>query len=297
MRILILGATGMLGHKLWQRLRARFPDTYATMRAARADFAYCGLFDSPNVIDRVDAMSVCALERVLADTGPGTIINCIAVTRRREAATDALTSIELNAALPHRLAAWAASRNARVIHFSTDCVFDGRTGGYTEASATNAEDLYGRTKALGEISGPGSLTLRTSFIGRELNRGTELLEWFLAQRGGRIKGYRNALYTGVSTLWMANLVGDILERHTSLSGVFQVAAPVISKFDLLGLARKAYNLPVEIDADDAVVVRRHLDGARFRQTTGIDVPDWSRMMADLAADSTPYDRWRTTDAA
>jgi len=296
MRILILGAAGMLGHKLWQRLSQRFDDVHATIRAARGAYAYCGLFESARIVEGVDASDFPALAQVLDSIAPQTIVNCIAVTKRREAADDALASIELNAALPHRLAAWAAEHGARVIHFSTDCVFDGRSGGYTEASATNAEDVYGKTKALGEIGGAAALTLRTSFIGRELGRGTELLEWFLAQRGRRIKGYRNALYTGVSTLWMADRVGDLIEHHPQLSGIYQVASPMISKFDLLDLARKAYNLPVEIDADENVVVRRDLDGSHFAHATGIVTPDWQTMMHDLAADPTPYAQWSMRDA-
>lgn len=101
----------------------------------------------------------------------------------------------------------------------------------------------------------------------------------------------------MSTPWVANLAGDLLERFPALSGLYLVAAPVISKFDLLGLARNAYNLPVEIEADDKVVVRRNLDGAHFTRTTGISVPGWPQMMAELAADPTPYERWSAHDAA
>jgi dTDP-4-dehydrorhamnose reductase len=297
MRILILGASGMLGHKLWQQLRLRYAETYATLRVPKAAFARCGLFDDERVIDNVDAASFAVVQRVLGRMRPDAIINCVAVTKRREISTDALSSIELNAALPHRLANWAAQHASRVIHFSTDCVFDGRRGGYSEGDPTDAVDLYGRTKALGEVGAPGALTLRTSFIGREIIRGTELLEWFLAQRDRRIKGYRNALYTGVSTLWMAQLVGDLLERWRQLHGLYQVAAPMISKFDLLRLARNAYNLPVDIEADDDTVVRRNLDGSLFTRVTGIEVPGWPQMMSELAADPTPYERWSKPDAA
>ena len=298
MRILILGAGGMLGHKLWQHLSRRYArQTYATLRGARDESAYGGLFAGANVIDRVDALDRAALERVLDTIRPEVVINCIAVTKRREGAADALASIELNAALPHRLCAWGAAHGARIVHFSTDCVFDGRRGGYTEDSPTDAEDLYGRTKALGEIAAAGALTLRTSFIGRELSAKTELLEWFLAQRGKRIQGYRRALYTGVSTLWMAQLIGDLLARPAALSGVYQVAAPPISKFDLLVLARKAYNLAVEIEPADRIVIRRDLDGSRFSRATGIVVPAWEDMMTALAADPTPYDAWSASDAA
>ena len=298
MRILILGAGGMLGHKLWQHLSQRYAQqTYATLRGAKDASAYDGLFASANVIDRVDALDFAGLERVLEAIRPGVVINCIAVTKRHGSATDALASIELNAALPHRLCAWSSAHAARIIHFSTDCVFDGKLGGYTEDSPTDAEDLYGRTKALGEVTASGMLTLRTSFIGRELSAKTELLEWFLAQRGRRIHGYRQALYTGVSTRWMAGLIGDLLERPLALSGLYQIAAPPINKFELLGLARKAYNLDVEIEPDDRIVIRRNLDGSRFRRATGIVAPAWEDMMTALASDPTPYDSWSRTDAA
>lgn len=298
MRILVLGATGMLGHKLWQRLPARFPETFATLRTSRSSFAGCELFEGPRVIDRVDAIDFRAVERVLDDVRPDAVVNCIAVTKRREAADDALASIELNAALPLRLARWAAAHGSRVVHFSTDCVFDGRTGGYTEASPTTAGDLYGRTKALGEIDDAACvLTLRTSFIGRELRGGTELLEWFLAQRGGTVRGFRKAIYTGVSTVRMAAIVAELLGGHPGLHGLYQVASPPVSKFELLGLARDAYGVDVRIEPEDATIVRRDLDGARFRAATGIDVPDWRTMMRELAEDPTPYDRWSAFDAA
>ncbi|MCC6532427.1 MAG: SDR family oxidoreductase [Burkholderiales bacterium] len=297
MRILILGVTGMLGHKLWQRLAPRLGDVHATMRGRRVQFAHCPLFQYDALYEGVDATSFAAVAAVLDRVRPDVVVNCIAVTKRRDAAVDPLTSIELNAALPHRLAGWAADHRARVIHFSTDCVFDGREGRYTEDSLTNAQDLYGRTKALGELAAPHTLTLRTSFIGREIGARTELLEWFLAQRGRRIQGYRRAYYTGVSTLYMADLVADLIVRFPALSGLYQVASPVITKYELLGLAKGAYNLEVEIVADDSVVVHRDLDGTRFRLATGIEVPPWHRMIQALAEDPTPYDRWSTRDAA
>jgi dTDP-4-dehydrorhamnose reductase len=292
MRPLILGATGMLGHKLWQRLRVRFPETYATIRPSRAAYARCGLFQAKQVFDGVDASDFQAVSSILDRVSPDVVVNCVAVTKRRDQADNPLACIELNAAFPHRLASWSRSHRVRIIHFSTDCVFDGCRGGYSESDPTNAQDLYGRTKALGELTAPGTLTLRTSFIGRELGRGTELLEWFLAQRGRRIRGFRNATYSGVSTLYMADLVGDLIERFPDLGGLYQIAAPLVTKFDLLCFARSAYNVPVEIDADESVVVRRDLDGTRFRHATGIEVPDWPTMMQTLAADSTPYQDWR-----
>ena len=292
MRIVILGATGMLGHKLWQLLPRRFPETYATIRARRSDYGGVGLFDSDRVVEGMDAAEFAGAEAVLKRLKPDAIVNCIAVTKRREASADAASSIALNALLPHRLAAWGDANAARVIHFSTDCVFSGRAGGYSEDSVTDAEDLYGRTKALGEIAQANHLTLRSSFIGRELRNGTELLEWFFAQRGKRIKGYRQARYTGVSSVYLAQLVGDIIERHPRLSGLYNLASEAITKFDLLCLAREAFKIDVEIEPDDDFVCKRDLNGAKLRQALGIATPSWREMMAELAADPTPYDRWR-----
>lgn len=296
MRILILGASGMLGHKLWQLLPQRFPETFATIRSRRGIIGACGLFDDERVLEGIDALDFAAVGAAIDRLRPQIIVNCIAVTKRRDASTDALASIALNALLPHRLGQWSAARGSRVIHFSTDCVFSGRTGRYSEASLTDADDLYGRTKALGEIAGPGLLTLRSSFIGRELAHGAELLEWVLAQRGRRINGYRRAFFTGVSTLFMARLVGDIIAHHPQLSGLYNIASEVITKFDLLCLARDAFGLDVQIEPDDGFVCRRDLDGEKLRKTTGIIVPPWRAAMAELAADPTPYDRWRTQHA-
>jgi dTDP-4-dehydrorhamnose reductase len=295
MRLLILGVNGMLGHKLWQRLSPAFADSYGTLRTARTRYAACELLQTPRVLEHVDAGDFARVAEVLAKVQPDVIVNCVALTKRRD--TPALDAIEINAALPHRLADWASSHRKRLVHFSTDCVFDGRQGGYTEASATNAVDVYGKTKALGEVSGPGILTLRTSFVGRELDRCTELLEWFLAQRGRRIRGYRQAIYSGVSTDYMAQLLTELLVRFPRLEGLYQIAAPAISKYELLCLAREAYNVPVDIEPDDTVVVRRDLDGTKFRQATGFAVPAWPQMMRELALDPTPYERWKRKDAS
>ena len=293
MRIVILGGTGLLGHKLWQILGRRFADCRVMLRGRRTDYARCKLFDDARVIDNVDAADFNALDAALKNAAPQVIVNCIGVTKRREAPGNPAPSILLNALLPHRLAAWGAAHGARIINFSTDCVFDGKRGGYTEADLTNAEDLYGRTKALGEITAGAALTIRSSFIGRELADGTELLEWFLAHQGKTIRGYRNALYSGVSTLHLAQVVGDIIAGFADLRGLYHVASKVISKYELLLLARDAFGIDVKIEPADDVVIKRNLHSERFERATGYAPPDWATMMSELAADPTPYADWRT----
>jgi len=209
MRLVILGGTGMLGHTLWERLSLRFPDTYTTIRKGIRDYGNDHLFGSDRVIDHIDVMDFRMLEGALRVIRPDVILNCIGITKRREEPQNPIPSIILNAMLPHKLVKLAADVNAKLIHFSTDCVFDGKTGHYSDDAPTNAMDIYGRTKALGEVTGSNVLTLRSSFIGKELREGTELFEWFLSQNG-TVKGFRNAIYTGLTTIELGRIVERLI---------------------------------------------------------------------------------------
>jgi dTDP-4-dehydrorhamnose reductase len=293
-RVLVLGGEGMLGHKMFQILGGRFAETRCTMWGRPADEPYrrVELLQAGSVIPGVDAADFAALERLLADLRPSVVVNCIGIVKQRPEALNAITSITLNSLLPHRLAEMAGAIGARLIHFSTDCVFSGRKGSYGEDDVGDAEDLYGRSKLLGEVVVPPALTLRTSIIGRELANFASLLEWFLAQRGRTIKGFRRVLYSGVTTNQMAHLVGDLIEEHPNLTGLYQVAGPWISKYHLLCLAREAFDMDVEIVPDDAEVNDRTMLGERFLAATGYRPPSWEEMLAEVATDPTPYQSWR-----
>jgi dTDP-4-dehydrorhamnose reductase len=233
-----------------------------------------------------------ALGSLLRERKPEFIVNCIGIVKQREAAKAAIPSITLNALLPHKLAEFAADWGGRVIHFSTDCVFNGRRGNYTEEDPSDAEDLYGKSKYLGEVSGSNALTLRTSIIGRELAQFQSLLEWFLAQKGKTVRGFRRVLYSGVTTNYIAQLVGNLIADHPSLSGLYQVTAPPISKHDLLCRLKEAYRMDVEIVPDEKEVSDRSMVGEKFVRATGYRLPEWDDLVARLANDPTPYDTWR-----
>jgi dTDP-4-dehydrorhamnose reductase len=237
-------------------------------------------------------MDLPALEKTLSGLRPEYLINCIGVIKQREEATAAIPNIILNSLLPHKLAEIAAGWGGRVIHFSTDCVFSGKTGGYTEESPSDAEDLYGKSKFLGEVVTANALTLRTSIIGRELANFRSLLEWFLAQRGKTIRGFRRVIYSGVTTNYMAELVGDLVSDHPALSGLYQVTAPPVSKYDLLRMLKEAYHLDVEIVPDEREVSDRSMSGEKFLKATGYRQPGWDALVASLAGDRTPYEAWR-----
>jgi dTDP-4-dehydrorhamnose reductase len=294
MEILVLGGEGMLGHKMFQLLRACYPDTACTIRGSLAEppCARVPLFRGGAVIEKVDAMDLPALGVMLRDRKPRFLVNCIGIIKQRDEASAAIPSITINSLLPHKLAEFAAGWGGRVIHFSTDCVFDGKRGGYTEESPSDAADLYGKSKFLGEVAGGNALTLRTSIIGRELSHFRSLLEWFLAQGGQSVRGFTRVIYSGVTTNHLAGLVGDLIARQPDLAGLYQVSSRPISKHDLLCLLREAYRLDVEIIPDGGEVSDRSLSGERFRRATGYDCPEWPALVAQLAADPTPYRDWR-----
>lgn len=291
-RILILGGAGTLGHKLWQVLPTRFPHTFVSIRKKRDFYAKCGLFAGQNVIDGLDLRDFARLNAVLDEVNPSVIVNCAGVTLRSKEAQDKNSAISINALLPHRLAEWCSRSGARLIHFSTVCVYDGKKGGYTEEDPPDARDLYGMTKILGDVTAPFALTLRSSFIGREIFGGAELLEWFLAQEGKTVKGFRKALFTGLTTNKLAELVGDLIENHPGLNGLYHVSSETVTKYELLKLMKDAYNLDVQIVPEEGFEMKRDLDGNRFAKATGFVCPPWSRLMAEMAADKTPYAEWR-----
>jgi dTDP-4-dehydrorhamnose reductase len=282
MRILVLGGDGMLGHQLLRQLGPHH-EVHTTLRRDPKTYDSFSLFDGKRTYFGVDACSPERLQEIMATCRPETVINAIGVVKQRAEANDAIQSLEINALLPHRLAVLCEAAGARLVHFSTDCVFSGRRGKYHETDVPDAEDLYGRTKYLGETSGKHCLTLRTSFIGRELTRKTGLLEWFLAQRG-TVKGYTKAIFSGFTTLEMTRIIGKALTAPTPLSGVYHVSSEPISKFQLLTMIRDALGLTTEIEPYDEFQCDRSLNSSRFREASAYRPPGWKAMVEELAQD-------------
>lgn len=283
----------MLGHKLFQALRERFAGTIATTRedVRVPPLSKVTLLQGPDVLGGIDVADFGAFGTRLEALRPAVIVNCVGIIKQRDEAKSAIPSITVNALFPHRLAEAAAAWGGRVIHFSTDCVFSGRAGNYREEDPADADDLYGRTKFLGEVVTGNAVTLRTSIIGRELTRHRSLLDWFLSQRGRKVRGFRRVIYSGITTNEMANVVTRVITDFPTLSGLFQVASEPTTKYDLLCMAREAFALDVEIEPDDREVSDRSLRGDRFRAATGWMAPPWPEMLKSVATDPTPYASW------
>ena len=286
-RVLILGATGMLGHKLWQVLSPSL-DTHVTVRTSEPRVE---LLDPARTLCNVSADAFDTVADAVATVSPDVVVNCIGIVKQVREAHDPLTSITINSLFPHRLAQLCGERGARLIHVSTDCVFSGRTGNYSEADNPDPVDLYGRSKLLGEVDYGECLTIRTSIIGRELAGASGLLEWFLSQEGS-VRGFQRAIFSGLTTQALSRVLASVITDHPALAGIRHIAAAPVNKLDLLRMLKDAYGLDVEIVPDDEVAIDRSLDGTAFEQDTGWRADPWPDMVAELAADETPYERLR-----
>jgi dTDP-4-dehydrorhamnose reductase len=278
MRALVLGATGMLGHVVAERFAAQFDVHTGVRDPDRAQ--RLGLAGEPHP---VDALQPATITELVDRLRPDVVVNAIGLVKQLEEASRPVPAITVNALLPHLLAAACAASGARLLHVSTDCVFSGRLpapAAYGEDAQPDATDLYGRSKLLGEVAQAPGLTLRTSIIGRELERASGLMEWFAAQDGGAVGGYTNAIFSGLTTKALARVMETVALEHAGLVGLYHVAAEPISKYDLLVRLREALGLRCTISPTDEPHINRALDASRFRSATGIEIPSWDAMIAE-----------------
>jgi dTDP-4-dehydrorhamnose reductase len=276
-KILVLGASGMLGHTVLRYL-AQSPG-YSVVGSVRSERARQLLPEG------LRGQIVCApsietddLVQLLDRVRPQVVVNCVGVVKQLAEADDPLAAIPVNSLLPHRLLRVCKLAGARVVHFSTDCVFSGAKGMYREVDSADATDLYGSSKLLGELNDTVALTLRLSVIGPELDGAHGLLGWFLSQRG-HTSGFRRAIFSGVTTVELARVLRDFVLPRPELHGVLHVAADPISKYELLILIARIYGVATDIEPDDKLVIDRSLDARLFRQLTGYVAPSWPELIS------------------
>ena len=281
MRILVLGGDGMLGHQLLREL-GRTHDVTVSLRNTREHYEAYQLFDGRTTVYGIDAHDHAGLARLIHNAKPDVVVNAIGIVKQRDDAKAAIPSLEINALLPHRLADMCAARGARLIHISTDCVFSGLRGAYREEDFPDADDLYGRSKLLGEVTAPGCLTLRTSIIGLELKNKTSLVEWYLAQTG-TISGFTGAIYSGLTTYEFSSVIGLVISDFPGLDGLYQVASDPISKYEILQrLTQLLDRKDVSVSANDIFHLDRSLNGEKFARATNYCAPSWDSMLGELS---------------
>lgn len=282
MRILVLGGTGMLGHILVRTLSSAGHSVHATVRGNGDPAALSGTGARPVTCLPVEDLTLPdAMAGVFAAARPEAVVNCVGMIKQKAGSDDAAAMIRLNALLPHVAASEASACGARLIHISTDCVFSGAKGRYAETDRPDPVDAYGMSKLLGEVAAP-HLTLRSSLVGWQMRGAESLLAWFWAQRGGQVRGYTRAVFSGFSTPAFARILAEVLTDHPQLSGLWHVAAPAIDKFTLLSGLNDRLGRPVTLIPDAELVIDRSLDGRRFAARTAIALPDWPQMLDELA---------------
>jgi len=293
MRILILGVSGMLGHKLYQYLGKKY-ECFGTVRNFNSHLVNTHIFDKSKIITGIDILKFSKLTEIVKEIKPKIIINCVGIIKQKDDSNLFKKSIYVNSYFPHLVAELCDKFNIKLFHISTDCVFDGKRGNYLETEQSNAIDLYGRSKFLGEINYGNSLTVRTSIIGHELFTYFSLVDWFINQNGRVVNGYYHAIYTGFPTIYFAEILDTLFNKYFDIKGLIQISSPKINKFDLLNLIKNQYGLNIIINQDTDFICDRSLDSTYFRTVTDITIPEWDELIYKMFLDykETNYISWK-----
>ena len=279
-KLLIIGVGGMLGNALFRYFDERTNTrTYGLLRNKKKILNFFNKFNSEKIIEK-EFLDLDNLDQILSDLSPNIIFNCIGIVKQNPLSNDPLSSIRVNSIFPHLLNKLSLKLKFRLIHFSTDCVFSGLQGNYLETDFADANDIYGRSKFLGEISNNGNITIRTSFIGKELGTNRALLNWFLSQKG-KIKGYKNAIYSGLTTLEVARVLDKYVIPNPDLKGLYHLSAENIDKYSLLSLLNQVYKKDLFIEEDLNIRIDRSLNSNKFRKETGYKPLKWEKAIQEM----------------
>ncbi len=278
--ILILGASGMLGNAIYRYLiKNKVFKVYGTIRSE----SFLRFFPSnlkENLFTNIDINYLNDLEKLVNDLDPNLIINCIGIIKQKEKIIKLADYIYLNSLIPHKLAELAFKVNAKLLHFSTDCVFSGKKGFYKETDFADADDIYGRSKFIGELNYPNTITLRTSIIGHELNSSLSLIDWFLSQEHS-IKGYNKAIFSGLPTVEIARIIENYIIPANDLYGLYHLSAEPISKYSLLNIVSKIYKKNIIIEKDEEFIVDKSLNSSKFRKETTFFPKQWDQLIKEM----------------
>jgi dTDP-4-dehydrorhamnose reductase len=288
-RVLVLGASGMLGHMLVRVISENHTLFGTTLSSYSETSPLVRILPRENWFDTVNACTIAAVERIISDVEPDVVLNGVGLIKQKMTPNVNSHAIQINSLFPHQLLEICRKTDTRLIHFSTDCVFEGTPGVKHLTDTPTATDIYGLSKLLGEVKEGPALTLRTSVVGRQLFGAESLFEWAISQRGKTVNGFKNAIYTGLTTLELSHVVKKIIEEQPELVGIFQVASKPISKFELLTKLNVSLNLGLTIEPDTDFYCDRTLDGSEFSDLTNIEVPSWDNMLIKFLADQDFYE--------
>jgi dTDP-4-dehydrorhamnose reductase len=279
----VLGGGGMLGHKIYQILSNEF-NTFVTFRDFNDKLKSLKIFNENNTLNYVDAFKIESVEKAVQLISPDVVINCIGIIKQLKDSKNSRVSIYINSLFPHLLSEICDKYKAKLIHFSTDCVFSGKSGNYSEEDIADAADLYGRTKYLGEVNYENTLTIRTSIIGHELFDNFSLVDWFLSNKNGIVNGFTNAIYTGFPTILISKEIARIIKDFPELNKTYQISSKKISKFDLLKIINEVYCANVDIQPLGDFYCDKSLSSERYISKTNFQIPGWLEMVQEMYED-------------
>lgn len=281
MKVLILGAGGMLGNAVIRVMcENQQLEVFGTVRSSNVPQTFFSTKTAKKIITGLDVTDHNSLVKLFTQIKPDVVINCIGLVKQLAEVDDPIVALPINAMLPHQLANLCSLAEARLVHVSTDCVFSGTKGNYKETDISDATDIYGKSKYIGEISYPHTITLRTSIIGHELQSARGLVDWFLAQQGS-CKGFKRSIFSGLPTVVLARIIRDVVLPKQELNGVYHLAANPISKYDLLCLVARVYEKIIDIIPDDELIINRSLNADKFKSATGYVAPSWDDLIKTM----------------
>jgi dTDP-4-dehydrorhamnose reductase len=287
MRILVIGATGMLGYSLFRNLNEYAElTTFGTVRSIKGKEAFFEDLEGQLFLD-VDVSNLSAVDNAISKSGAEIVINCIGLIKQYDTAKIPVEAIKVNSLLPHQLASLCDKHSAKLIHFSTDCVFTGSKGNYVESDTPDATDIYGRSKLLGEVDYAPHLTLRTSIIGHELSSNVSLIDWFLSQNGDT-KGFSKAIFSGIPTCYIAKILVENIFPSKDLNGLYQLSVEPIDKYSLLNKVASVYSKKITINESVALQIDRSLNSTKLQVTSGFKVPNWDLLLDAMHSDYLKY---------
>jgi len=294
MKLLVIGGTGMIGHRMWASLRSLGHDVYSICRSdLESEMRGINGLDWSKCSKAIDVLELDNLERLVSKIKPDIALNCAGIVKQHELSKSEEDTISLNSLFPHQLSRICKEHGSRLIQFSTDCVYSGLKGYYTEEDIPDAVDLYGRSKILGEVSEQEHvITIRTSTIGREIVPHGGLVEWFYSQRGKTVEGFAGAIYSGFPTHTLAKILSEYIFPNSKLAGLYHISSEPIDKYKLLGMVKEVLEVEVEIKKNEEVSIKRDLDSSLFRSLTDMPIMRWEDIVNDLKIDFDFYNSLR-----
>ncbi len=282
MKLLILGANGLLGNTLTKYFfEKKNYETYGFLRDSSKLNFFKKEYISRLIIIK-DVLNINDLRKKIKDLMPDVIINCIGQTNKitEENFNNIEKYINLNSLFPFRLKEICHEIKSRLIHFSSDCVFSGEKGFYSEKDNPDPNDIYGKSKLLGELDNENIITIRKSVIGHELDSKKGLLEWFLNQEGS-VEGYKEAIFSGLTVLELARIIDMYILPNKGINGIIHLSGDPISKYDLLKIVANQYNKIIKIEPNVEIKIDRSLNSEYFKNLTGYKSDPWPSLVKSM----------------